>query len=175
MMKRTVLALATVASVAALGLAGCRLDETTPVKNDQAERARKAANSIRFTGNAEIENIKRRLELTSKPGLNGFVMLLNGMGQPVAYLSVRGKITSSGKRLTPSYNYTTAARCSNDPMEVNNCTANGPSDEGTYGSSDPYVFFWDSNVLGSGDPASVIWKFTTNGVGRTPKLNGLSE
>lgn len=100
-------------------------------KSIQAEKAQDAANSISFTENSEIENIKRRLELTSSVSKIGYVVLLNQAGQPIAYETVKGKVTSGSKRLTA----------------VNRVDAGGrvlaaPSDEGTHGSSDPYIYFW---------------------------------
>jgi hypothetical protein len=109
-----------------LALAGCD-DESA--KTQQAEKARQAANSITFPENAEIDNIKRRLELTANPGLLGFVVLLNETGQPVMYTGVKGKITSGGKRLTSPQSSFSSERVA-------------PSDEGTYGTSGEYVFFW---------------------------------
>lgn len=121
-----------------LTLAGC-IEETQPqAKNLQAEKAKEAANSITFTENAEIDNIKKRLELTANPGLLGYVVLLNEMGQPVMYTGVKGKITSGGKRLTQP-----------DRIQRHSYGTNGggntmaaPSDEGTFGNSGEYVFFW---------------------------------
>lgn len=123
----------------ALMLAGCNEEAKQPqAKNVQAEKAKAAANSISFAENAEIDNIKKRLELTANPGLLGYVVLLNEMGQPVMYTGVKGKITSGGKRLT-------------DPRQIiHNGNVNGqawsvtdsPSDEGTFGSSGEYAFFW---------------------------------
>lgn len=103
-------------------------------KQTQAQKAKEAANSIHFTENAEIDNIKRRLELTSKVDSVGFIVLLNESGVPVMYTSVKGKITSGSKRLTA----TDYAGCYSDRP----CVRQAPSDEGTYGSSDPYIFFW---------------------------------
>jgi len=110
-----------------------------PVKNAQAEKAKAAANSIAFTENAEIDNIKKRLELTANLGLLGFVVLLNETGQPVMSVAVKGKITSGSKRLT-------------DPRVIsekyagnsgyNHPVTDSPSDEGTFGSSGEYIFFW---------------------------------
>lgn len=116
--------------IGALLLVAC--DDPTPNKTRQANAARDAANSIRFDSNAEIANIKRRLELTSNPGAVGYILLLNQSGQPIAYYGVKGKVTSSGKRLTPP-----------DENDAGDIRA-APSDEGTFGSSDPYVYFWDS-------------------------------
>lgn len=132
------------ASLVAIGLAGCKGEPST--KQIQAMKAEEAANSISFTENAEIDNIKRRLELTSKVGLVGYVVLFNEMGQPVMYTTVKGKITSGSKRLT---------RPDVRDCGGSNCVARqASSDEGTYGSSNPYVFFWtqsDQYVQWSGN------------------------
>ena len=89
-------------AASALLLSACEPNgQPNPVKATQAQKAAEAANSIQFSENAEIDNIKRRLELTSNPGQIGFVLLLNEMGKPVMYTSVKGKITSGSKRLTP--------------------------------------------------------------------------
>jgi hypothetical protein len=129
----------TLSVVTAVGLTACpEDDQAKPVKNVQAKKAAEAANSIRFTENAEIENIKKRLELTANPGLLGYAVLVNDMGQPLMYTGVKGKITSSGKRLTTPYEWQRkdcgASLCDRDLP--------GPSDEGTYGSSGEYVYFW---------------------------------
>lgn len=126
--------LATAVAVA-LALSGC-VEEQKSNKTQQAEKAAAAANSINFAENAEIDNIKKRLELTSNPGALGYVLLMNQAGQPIMYTSVKGKITSGSKRLTkPDYNSTEGAG-------QNNTVRAAPSDEGTYGSSDPYIYFW---------------------------------
>jgi hypothetical protein len=113
-------------------LAACD-DAPSSTKNAQAEKAKAAANSIQFTENAEIDNIKKRLELTANPGLLGFVVLLNETGQPVMYTGVKGKITSGGKRLTEPDRLFHAG---------NGFIRQSSSDEGTYGHSGEYVFFW---------------------------------
>lgn len=110
-------------------------------KITQAKKAKAAADSISFTENAEIDNIKKRLELTANPGLLGYVVLLNEMGQPVMYTGVKGKITSGGKRLTPTEVY---GRVPDADGKGDTCcyVSKSPSDEGTYGSSGEYVYFW---------------------------------
>lgn len=110
-----------------------------PVKVEQSQKAAAAANSIRFDENAEIENIKHRIELTSSPGALGFILLMNEAGQPIMYTSVKGKITSSGKRLTRDQEIRTF---SNGKGGVSPSVINAPSDEGTYGKSDEYIYFW---------------------------------
>lgn len=127
------------AIIVAMTCAGCDMPKEAPqAKNEQAQKAAQAANAINFTENAEIDNIKRRLELTSKPAAVGFIMLINQAGQPILYASVKGKVTSGGKRLTKPYERAHwdcgQAYCDKELP--------GPSDEGTYGSSGEYVYFW---------------------------------
>ena len=114
-------------------IGGCEYTTTTSVQEQQAKVASQAANSLSFSDNTEIDNIKRRLELTSKPGVMGYVLLMNEAGQPIYYTSVKGKITSGGKRLTPPGTDGEMTR-----REV-------PSDEGTYGHSGEYIYFWTAD------------------------------
>ena len=111
-----------------------------PQKITQAKKAAAAAESIRFTENAEIENIKKRLELTSNPGLTGFILLMNEAGQPIMYTGVQGKPTSGGKRLTKNYSIIKQVDCGQ--YNCDEVVGAAPSDEGTWGSSNPYIFFW---------------------------------
>lgn len=125
-----------------LAVAACQPGQTQPTqKNVQAEKARAAANSITFTDNAEIDNIKNRIELTSKPGIIGFVILLNESGQPIMYEGVRGKITSGSKRLTDP---ATIKYAGNGNGGSTMAVVPSPSDEGTHGSSGEYIFYWNS-------------------------------
>ena len=141
-MRKTAFTLGLVAALG-LALAGCDQPAAAPTTNKmkQAERAAAAASQIDFTDNEEIDNIQKRLKLTSQPGLLGFVVLLNEAGQPILYTSVKGKISSSGKRLTKPWMFVTAdcGEWSCDQL------VDAPSDEGTYGSSEPYIYFWDAN------------------------------
>lgn len=139
---RPILALA-LAAVLSIGLMGNSCDDGRPpptAQQRQADAARQAAAAIDFTDNAEIENIQKRIQLTSKPGLLGFIILLNESGQPIMYEGVKGKVTSGGKRLTP-------------PSKLwSFISGNGgavlgptPSDEGTWGTSGEYIFYWNTN------------------------------
>ncbi len=116
-------------------LAGCTDEDAA--KRNVTKAAQAAAESLNFTDNAEVDNIKNRLKLTSQPGLLGFVVLLNESGQPVYYASVKGKITSGSKRLTRTQWL--------DEFGTTNAITPAPSDEGTYGSSGEYIFFWTTN------------------------------
>ena len=131
-------------AAAAFALAGCEPNPpANPAKTAQAAKAAEAANSINFTENAEFDYLKKRLELTSNPGQIGYVLLLNEMGKPVMYAGVRGKITSGQKRLTAPQE----VKCLEvaDAVGCSQQMVDSPSDEGTYGSSSPYVFFWTTD------------------------------
>lgn len=120
--------------------AGCGPSGPPTSKEVQAEKAAVAAESINFSDNAEITNITRRLTLTADPGLLGYVILLNDMGRPVVYTTVEGKLTSSGKRLT---NPTSMFKIDCGQYTCDH-VGPGPSDEGTWGSSSPYIYFWST-------------------------------
>ncbi len=122
-------------------LTGCIDEQPKTAKVTQSQKAAAAANSISFVENAEIDNIKARLELTSNPGLTGFVLLMNQAGQPIMYTGVKGKITSSGKRLTAKTRLISGDR----GQYKGSFVVPAPSDEGTHGSSSPYIFFWTTS------------------------------
>ena len=96
--------------------------------------------ACRIADNAEIDNIKRRLQLTANPGLQGFIVLLNETGQPILYEGVHGKITSGSKRLTDPSQLKSAGN-GNGGWSI--AVAPGPSDEGTFGASDSYIYYWN--------------------------------
>ncbi len=122
-----------------MSVAACNVEGASPSsKTTEAQKAQRAADSIVYVENAEIDNIKRRLQQTADPGKIGFVVLLNEMGQPIVYTSVKGKITSSGKRLTPPVQKWEVDKGQYFGSEVHEA----PSDEGTWGSSSPYIYFW---------------------------------
>lgn len=129
-------------AIAIVALSGCQLESAPQqTKQTQTHKAAQAAQQISFTENAEIENIKRRLELTSSPSLIGYILLLNQAGQPVMYTTVKGKVTSGSKRLTPP-----VQQWNVDKGQYAGTTINvAPSDEGTWGSSGEYIYFWDTN------------------------------
>lgn len=135
--------------VAALGMTlmagSCDVQPSTSTKSSESKKAAAAANSISFAaGNAEIDNIKKRLELTSDPALMGYIVLFNDMGTPILYTTVKGKVTSGSKRLTSPFQETALSRAGVGEVSSSDFT-DAPSDEGTWGSSNPYIFFWTTN------------------------------
>lgn len=70
----------------------------------------------------------------------GILALPVAFGAYSTFSSVKGKITSGSKRLTPPQE----VKCLEVAGQVG-CSqqmVDSPSDEGTYGSSNPYIFFW---------------------------------
>ena len=127
-----------------LTLMGNSCETQPPVTNQaprqqQMQKAAEAASHLQFSDNAEIDNIKHRLELTAQPELLGFIAVMNKVGQVALYTPIKGKVTSGGKRLTPPW---MVSRTQRDCGEAycDDVTA-APSDEGTWGSSAEYIYF----------------------------------
>lgn len=121
---------------------------TTGVKKATAEVATNAKGLT-----AEQENIKNRYAEDNKPGSIKHLYVISAMsGQTIIYSTVKGKVTSSGKRLSPykvvgtdgqhvdrysrgfKVNFAGTARYTSEVLQ----------DDGTYGSSIPYLFWWDT-------------------------------
>lgn len=98
----------------------------------------------------EQQNVKDRLEMENKPGNIQHLYLISAYtGQIMLYSTVKGKITSSGKRLTPSEIYSSGLSSRVDGFRVviggeNWYTKSVLGDDGTYGSSMEYLFWWDT-------------------------------
>jgi hypothetical protein len=99
----------------------------------------------------EQHNIKARLDLDNKPGsIKHLYIIAAASGQVILYSTVKGKVTSSGKRLTPyAANYSSGSTGGDSGFRVN--LPNGDSfrtnevlqDDGTYGESIPYLYWFD--------------------------------
>jgi len=140
-MKRFFLLLSSI--IFATALTGCDLEYQYSNAENQARKAQQMNETVQYTKNNEAENILRRRKMFAKEGSIGFITLLNQAGQPIAYYSVDDKPTSSGKRLTRPYEKTFEGRI-----------APTPSDEGTWGSSSAYIYFWTTSgqyIQWSGD------------------------
>ena len=96
----------------------------------------------------EQHNVADRLKVDNTPGAIKYLYVISPYsGQVIIYSTVKGKVTSSGKRLNPGtvavgdgneshrfYGYDTA-----DGKE----TAEVLQDDGTYGASVDYIYWWD--------------------------------
>lgn len=142
-------------SLALCTLAGCDGYPTpaTPTASTGVHQA-KAEVHVQASGlTVEQENIGARLEEDNRPGsLKHLYVISAYSGDVILYSTVRGKVTSSGKRLTP---YTVAAQdgqyvgSEHEGMRIRiggdvYRTPEVLQDDGTYGSSEPYIYWWDS-------------------------------
>lgn len=97
----------------------------------------------------EQRNVRDRLAADNKPGSIKHLYVISAYsGQVLIYSTVRGKVTSSGKRLAPeSIIGFYEGNANGFGVKIGNSTAlthEVLSDDGTYGSSVPYVFWFDA-------------------------------
>ena len=92
----------------------------------------------------EQRNIKDRLDADNKVGSIKHLYVISAYsGQVIIYSTVRGKVTSGGKRLTP----TTVGEGSKFPINFNDqvhYTNEVLQDDGSYGQSMDYLYWWDT-------------------------------
>jgi len=98
---------------------------------------------------AEQRNIRDRLIEDNKPGSVKHLYVISAYsGQVIIYSTVRGKVSSGGKRLTPtevSDNYGGASTGFAVKFGGNTMiTQEVLQDDGAYGSSSDYLFWWDT-------------------------------
>ncbi len=107
---------------------------------------------------SEQRNVGARLVQDNKPGAIEHLYIISAYsGQVLLYSTVKGKVTSSGKRLSPPN--IDSRYCYDD--KDNNCTdgfgvdLGGKTfvtkdvlgDDGTYGNSAEYIYWWDSTGI----------------------------
>lgn len=102
---------------------------------------------------AKQKNIRDRLIEDNKPGSVKHLYVISAYsGQVIIYSTVRGKVTSGGKRLTP----TTVAALGGELVDgdfggflvniggLSRRTAEVLQDDGTYGQPMDYLYWWDT-------------------------------
>jgi len=101
----------------------------------------------------EQRNVRDRLLMDNKPGSIKHLYIISPLsGQVLIYSTARGKVTSSGKRLSPR---TIAAQdgkyvggdFGGIPVNIGGQTRHTGEvlqDDGTYGESVDYIFWWDA-------------------------------
>lgn len=97
----------------------------------------------------EQNNIAERLKRDNKPGSIKHLYVISAYsGQVLIYSTVKGKVTSAGKRLTPK----TVVNSNGENHDVRRIKINGVyhwtneviQDDGTYGSSVNYLYWFDA-------------------------------
>lgn len=102
----------------------------------------------------EQENVRERLLRDNTPGSIKHLYVISAFsGDVILYSTVKGKVTSSGKRLTPTsvwsgrtvnYGYLGPTVSIGGEEFVTNEVL---EDDGTYGSSIPYIYWFDSKDI----------------------------
>lgn len=143
-----------VAMIFALVTLGGECDGTTarPAATSGVTKATAKVKTQASGLTVEQENVKRRLEEDNKPGSIKHLYVISAYsGDVIMYSTVKGKVTSGGKRLTP----TTVAAIDGDYVgsqhfgEAVNIggttrrTGEVLQDDGTYGKSMDYLYWWD--------------------------------
>lgn len=111
----------------------------------------------------EQNHVIDRLEADNKAGSIKHLYIISAIsGQVLIYSTVKGKVTSSGKRLTPStVDGSSGISPTGETTDKNSCWYNNRitigdnnyitnevlGDDGTYGSSSEYIYWWDSKGI----------------------------
>lgn len=124
---------------AALLFCGCEpKQETTARSGVQIANVTVPVGSDGLT--SEQRNIRQRLQSDNKPGAIKHLYVFSAYsGQCLLYSTVKEKVTSSGKRLSPN----TKAETWNDKIYTNEAL----QDDGTYGSSIEYLYWFDTKGI----------------------------
>ncbi len=158
MKKRITPLLAAAIFASLLFLTGCATDsQNEQVKSSSGVAQTSVKVQTDTNGHtAEQKNVIRRLEEDNKPGAVKHLYVISpDSGQILLYSTVDGKVTSSGKRLAPR---TVAAQdgeyvsdeLAGIPINIGGYTRRTTEvieDDGTYGDSVPYIYWWDTKGI----------------------------
>lgn len=108
------------------------------------EKVQKGADGL----TVEQHNVKARIAMDNMPGAIKHLYVISAYsGQVLIYSTVRGKVTSSGKRLTPDRVDGTSSNFSFNVGGTSFYTNQVLGEDGTYGSSIEYLYWWDAKGL----------------------------
>jgi len=130
-------------------LASCDDNPTTSVTSSSG--VNKQVTQVATDSNGwtvEQKNVAERLKIDNAPGAIKHLYIISPYsGQTLIYCTVKGKVTSGGKRLTPT---TIVAGGGGDFRQTGFDALGGKEttevlqDDGTYGSSCEYIYWWDT-------------------------------
>jgi hypothetical protein len=149
-MKRIFLILGLVfISISFMATDGCDDAQPTSASGVKKAEVQVQVGADGFT--AEQRNVRNRLMEDNKPGAVKHLYVISPYsGQVILYSTVKGKVTSGGKRLTPTSVVTSctenSTRCSGFTVPIggySQVTQEVLQDDGTYGSSGDYLYWWD--------------------------------
>lgn len=122
---------------------GCAPEPRQPAQANSGVKAVTTSVNTDLNGKTiEQNNIINRLSEDNKPGSIKHLYILSAYSaQVILYSTVKGKVTSSGKRISPTTMAYTGGeyRFNYNPDMI--------QDDGTYGSSVDYIYWWDSKGI----------------------------
>ena len=141
--------LAVLVSVVVLGvLAGCDVLNDIPQSASGVKKATVQVPTNPEGLTTEQQNIRDRLLEDNKHGSVKHLYVISAYsGQVIIYSTVRGKVTSGGKRLTPTEVAASANRDVGFEVTIGrerHWTGEVLQDDGTYGHSGDYLYWWDT-------------------------------
>lgn len=146
-------ALASLVLLALLTLDGC---EATSRNGDPEPQVKQVIAKVDVDSSGmttEQRNVSRRLKEDNKPGAIKYLYIVSPFTGDVIFQStVKGKVTSSGKRLVPATISDRDGTVTDTPNYgmgvfvdgINHLTNEVRGDDGSYGSSVPYIYWWDA-------------------------------
>lgn len=137
-----------IASALALFLSGCDAEQKPQPKSASGVQRTSVQVQTGTDGlTTEQRNVRDRLTEDNKPGSIKHLYVVSAYsGDVLIYSTVKGKVTSSGKRLTPTSIVVGASgdfKRSGFPALDGYVTSEVLQDDGTYGSSTEYLYWWD--------------------------------
>jgi hypothetical protein len=161
MKKNTIFGLIVLVAVIAMGLmfTSCDVPTSTSTNNQKSVSGVQKMNVEVKTDadgyTSEQKNIAAKLAEDNKPGAIKHLYIISAYsGDVILYSAVKGKVTSSGKRLSPTTVVATEESHTNNASSNRGIRVNisGRSyyttevlqDDGTYGSSIPYLYWSDT-------------------------------
>lgn len=133
-----------VCAFVALSLTGCP-EDNNQVSQSGAQQTKPTNVPLNSKGvTCEQQNIDQRIQVTSNPTKVMWIHLISLNGEIIKRMPVRNKVTSSGKRLEPNTTTGQYLSASSTMPRFGDWTTSeliGP--DGTYGSSDPYIYWFD--------------------------------
>jgi uncharacterized protein YcfL len=139
--------------IASVMVMGCNAQSTPPVSDSGVQKASVQVQVQPNGMTVEQQNIADKIKADNTPGAIKHLYLISPFNNRVIYYStVNGKVTSSGKRLTPN---TVFAGTSNSwlqgiPVNIGGGeyrTGEVTQDDGTYGTSNEYLYWWDTKGI----------------------------
>lgn len=139
--------------LATIAISLCACNETsTPVSTSGVHKSTVHVPTQPDGRTVEQENIANRLLADNTPGSIKHLYVISAYsGQVIIYSTVKGKVTSGSKRLSPTSAGSSSGGTTCMTVDIggtNYCTTEVLGDDGAYGSSGDYIFWFDAEKNG---------------------------